>query len=289
MKTLFLALAFVLVLPAAFAQQRDNLLPRVSPSAMVGQTVGITDVVITYGRPSVRERTLFGAEGSGALETYGDVWRAGADEATTITFGTDVLVEGQPLAAGTYSLFTIPMADSWTLVFNRTANQWGAYQYDDAQDALRVTVTPATGSHIEQFMFWFQDVTATSARAMLGWGPVQVGFTINADTEALVMGTGEAAVMTSDDWQIAYRYANYALARGLPPQTPLMWAERAVSLNEAYNTVALKARLQAATGDLDSAVQTAEAAVALAEAMENRPGNLDALRKSIEEWRAQMQ
>ena len=287
MRAPLLAFLCLALAASAQAQTRDNLLPRESSSALVGQTVGITDVTITYGRPSVKGRTIFGAEGSGALETYGRVWRLGANEATTITFSTDVMIEGQPLAAGTYALFAIPGPDTWTFAFNRTASQWGAFSYDETQDALRVQATPASSANVEQLRFWFEDVTDRSARVMVAWGTVQAGFTVSTDTDALVTARAEAST-SSDDWRVPFRYATYALTRGLPPHTALVWAERAVSLNEAYNTVALKARLQAATGAYESALQTAEAAVALGEAMERAPGDLAALREAMQEWRSKM-
>ena len=113
-------------------------LPRVSPKATVSQTVGLTDVTITYCRPSVRGRTIWGG-----LVPYDEVWRTGANEATTITFTDDVTIDGNKLPAGTYGLFTVPGKDEWTVVFNKGAKQWGAYEYKQDQDALRIKVEAA--------------------------------------------------------------------------------------------------------------------------------------------------
>lgn len=169
--TLLLA-GLLFTLPAA-AQKRDSSEPRASPNASVSQTIGTTDVTITYGRPSVKGRTVFGE-----LEPYGSVWRTGANEATTITFSGDVTVEGQPLAAGTYGLFSIPGEDEWVVVFNKVANQWGAYEYDEKQDALRVTVTPEEAPHSELLTFAFDDVSQDVATASFHWGTVRVPFRI---------------------------------------------------------------------------------------------------------------
>ncbi|MDX1438871.1 MAG: DUF2911 domain-containing protein [Rubricoccaceae bacterium] len=152
---------------------RGNDEPRVSPNAAVMQTIGTTNVVITYGRPSVNDREIFGG-----LVPYNEVWRTGANEATTITFSDNVTVEGQPLDAGTYGLFTIPTESTWTIIFNATAEQWGAFNYDASQDVLRVEVEPTHEFHIEQMGFWFDNVTTTSATAVLGWADVMVGFDI---------------------------------------------------------------------------------------------------------------
>lgn len=152
---------------------RENTEARVSPNAATMQTIGTTNVVITYGRPSVKDREIFGG-----LVPYGEVWRTGANEASTITFSGDVTVEGQPLAAGTYSLFTIPTDGDWTVIFNNVAEQWGAFNYSEAEDALRVTATPSSEFHVEQMGFWFDNVTTTSATAVLGWADMMVGFDI---------------------------------------------------------------------------------------------------------------
>lgn len=287
-KLLFTLCGVLLLADAASAQTRDNLLPRGSTNALVGQTIGVTDVTVTYGRPAVRERVLFGAEGSGALEPYGRVWRLGANEATTITFSSDVRVGDVAVPAGTYGLFAIPGAEQWTFVVNRVAKQWGAYQYDAAQDVARVEVTPSEGPHTEHLLLWFDELTESSARLMMAWGTARAGVTIHADADAVIAARAEQEVAEGSDWQRIFRYAGYGLSRGLDPQAVLAWAERAVTLNEAYATVALKARLQAATGAYEDAIATGEAALALAEAMETPPRDLDAFREAIEGWRGEM-
>ena len=169
-----LLLAALVALPAS-AQERANDEARSSPNAIVGQTIGTTDVVVTYGRPSVRERDVFGD-----LVPYDAVWRTGANEATTVSFSDDVTVEGEPLAAGTYSLFTIPGEGAWTVIFNRTATQWGAFRYDDGEDALRVSVAPVEIASQEQLLIAFSDVTADSAMMHLHWDTVGVPIAIGA-------------------------------------------------------------------------------------------------------------
>lgn len=162
-------LAVLLALPAA-AQTRANDEPRPSPNALAGQTVGTTEISVTYGRPSARGRVIFGTEADGALVPYGQVWRTGANEATTVTVSDSVRVEGQPLAPGTYALFTLPTDGAWTVIFNRVAEQWGSFRYDDDQDALRVTVTPTREAPMqEQFEVRFEDVSATDATMILHW------------------------------------------------------------------------------------------------------------------------
>lgn len=158
---------------------RANNEARPSPNASVGQTVGTTDVYVQYGRPALRGRSVF-AEGAD-LAPAGAVWRTGANEAATITVTDDVMVEGEMLPAGTYALFTIPGDDAWTVIFNRTAEQWGAFRYDEAEDQLRVTAQPMTGvPPMEQFQIRFEDVSDTEATMLLHWGTVGVPVRIAA-------------------------------------------------------------------------------------------------------------
>ena len=163
----------LLMSSAASAQKRANNESRVSPNAAVSQTIGTTEVTITYGRPSVKDRNVFGG-----LEPYGEVWRSGANEATTITFSKNVEIEGKPLKAGTYGLFTVPGEKEWVVIFNNVPNQWGAFDYDSSEDALQVRVHPEKGPHMEQLMFYFEDVTENSGTAVLHWSTVKVPFTI---------------------------------------------------------------------------------------------------------------
>ena len=176
LRSLSIALSvLVLVLASATpatAQERGNDEPRVSPNAAVSQTIGTTEVRITYGRPQVNGRTIFGE-----LVSYDEVWRTGANEATTFSVSSDVTIEGEPLSAGTYSLYTIPGEETWTLIFNNIADQWGT-NYDQSEDALRVEVTPESAPSREMMTFLFEEVTDTSGTCVLHWAEVRVPFEI---------------------------------------------------------------------------------------------------------------
>ena len=171
----FVLLILFLFIPLTLtAQERGNEETRVSPNATVSQTIGTTVVTITYGRPSVNEREVFGG-----LEPFGEVWRAGANEATTITFSDDVEVEGQKLSAGTYGLFMIPREDEeWTVIFNDVPNQWGAYNYNPEEDALRIDVPTEDGVPIEQLMYYFENIEEDSGDVILHWSTVKVPVSI---------------------------------------------------------------------------------------------------------------
>lgn len=143
-----LSLLSILLTAGAATAQRGDDSERASKNGKAEGSVGGVSLTLEYGRPEVREREIWGA-----LVPWGEVWRTGANEATTIELGGDVLVEGQPLPAGRYGLFTIPGEEEWVVVFNRVADQWGAYDYDAGEDALRVTVRPRAAEHVEALDF----------------------------------------------------------------------------------------------------------------------------------------
>src|SRR5256714_13288863 len=232
---------------AAPAQRAAKVrLPQMSQSASVSQTIGITDLTITYHRPAVRgrpafgdvpadklatlktatgesattEATLDGAPGSGKdypLVPNGHVWRAGANEATKFTVTDDVLINGQKLPAGAYSLHAIPGRDEWTLVFNKTADQWGSFRYDAKQDALRVKVKPAWASESQEWLSYeIPQLTATTAQVVLRWEKLAVPFTVEVpNVDALVRSKIDAAVAANPrDWQGAPALREGHLAAG---------------------------------------------------------------------------
>jgi hypothetical protein len=278
--TLFLAAAALLLAPATHAQTRDASAPRVSPNARITQTFGFTDIDVTYGRPSARDRVLF-ADGE-ALAPYGQVWRAGANEATTVTFSTDVEVEGQPLAAGTYALFTIPGPQSWTVLFNRQADQWGSMGYDEAQDALRVSVTPHTAAEpVEQMRFTIDDATDEGATISLEWGDVRVPIQVTADFAGVLVDKGNQA----NTWQSATSYAMLASQHSLDPEITMSWIERAVAFESNFYTHRAHAMILANYADYEGAVAAADRALAAAQASGDVSArNVDRLAATRAEW-----
>lgn len=126
---------------------------RKSPPMTAEGEFGTAKVTIDYGAPAARGRAIFGD-----LVPYNEVWRTGANEATTIELSEDLMIEGETLSAGKYALFTIPGEESWTIIFNKEADQWGAYDYDEAEDALRVEVTPqALEENVDVMQFEIMD------------------------------------------------------------------------------------------------------------------------------------
>lgn len=166
--SLFLLFSFA---SSTLAQERGNEEPRVSPNATVSQTIGTTDITITYGRPAVNDREIFGG-----LVPYNKVWRTGANESTALVVSKDVTIEGHDLSKGTYSLYTIPRKDEWTIIINSKLS-WGT-EYDKSKDVLRFNVKPEKAGYRERLLFYFEDVTMEEATVVIHWDETKVPFTI---------------------------------------------------------------------------------------------------------------
>lgn len=163
-----LTLALSLVVTGSAAAERGDDANRPSKNGKASATLDGVDVSLEFGRPNVNGRKVWGG-----IVPYGEVWRTGANEATTITFGADVKIEGQPLAAGTYGLFTKPGEGEWTIIFNKTAEQWGSFNYSATEDALRVTVTPKSADNEESMNFYFYE-----SWVVLHWEKLLVSFQV---------------------------------------------------------------------------------------------------------------
>jgi hypothetical protein len=177
MKTILIPLGVLLLtlfisLETVTAQDRGGDSPRVSPNAAVSQTIGTTVVELRYGRPGARERQVFGQ-----LIPFQQVWRTGADESTSISFSDDVLFGGEQVSAGTYSLYTIPDEDSWTIIINER-HSWGT-QYDESADVIRVEAEPEEAPHMEQFMIYFRNIDNEQGQLVLHWENTRVPVSIS--------------------------------------------------------------------------------------------------------------
>ncbi len=162
-------MAVALSLAPVWAQRGDDA-ERLSKNGKTQGSIDDVEITLEYGRPSVKGRKIWGG-----LVPYDRVWRTGADEATTLEVTSDIAVEGQVLPAGVYSLFTIPGEAEWTVIFNTVSEQWGAFNYDETKDALRVAVTPQTAEFVESLELLIED-----SDVILRWGELAVPFRISA-------------------------------------------------------------------------------------------------------------
>jgi hypothetical protein len=166
-RTFLAALTLVMVSLPLAAQRGDDADRASKNGSTVGKVDGV-DIGVSYGRPQVKDREVWGA-----LVPNGQVWRTGANEATTIEFSGDVMIEGEALLAGKYGLFTIPGESEWTVIFNKVPQQWGAFNYDANEDALRVTVEPGECEHVESMDFLIDGSNVT-----VRWAETAVSFEV---------------------------------------------------------------------------------------------------------------
>jgi DUF2911 family protein len=268
--------------PPAPPQPPPMRLPQVSQGAAAKQTIGLNDVTITYSRPGVKGRKIWGG-----LVPYSSVWRTGANAATTIQFTEDVLVEGQPLTAGTYSLHTIPGEKEWTLIFNKEADQWGSYSYDPAKDAVRVKVTPMAGTPQEWMQFRFEDPSINSARVVLAWENLQVPFTIknatDTNTKVVAMLRDSVAKAKPTEWQAYYRAGNYLVQNKIYMDDAAAWLDKAIAISPTPQTHYAKARYFDAAGKTKEAIAELDKALAAAKP-DTSAALLDEIRNVKKTW-----
>lgn len=253
--------AAVLLLSGTLPAQVGLTLPRASQYASVTQRIGLTDITITYHRPGVNERKIWDG-----LVPYDRVWRAGANENTTISFTDEVTIEGQKLPAGTYGLHMIPTEGAWTVIFSKNYTSWGSFSYDEAEDAARVTVTPVQGEQEEWLEYTFEDVSPNSAVAQLHWDKLVVPFKIEVDVHAVVLQNirNELRNQAGFSWQGWMQAAAYCLQNKINYDEGLQWIDRSMSINKNVNNMGVKARLLLQKGDTDAAKKFMEEAVAFA-------------------------
>jgi hypothetical protein len=239
LRLLYASIALAGVCSAVRAQSIMNL-PEASQRAVVGQRIGLTDITIAYHRPLAGERKIWGG-----LVPYGQVWRAGANENTTIEFSTPVSVEGQPLAKGIYGLHTIPDADSWTVIFSRNSSSWGSFTYNQAEDALRVKVKPQPSEMHNALTYDFDDVKPDSVVVKLQWEKLAVPFTVSANETEVTLASLRDELRGGKQylWEGPAEAAQYCIANKVAFEEGLGWANKSIAIEERFENLLLKADL----------------------------------------------
>ena len=233
-----LLVAFALLVPgAARAQQLD--LPRLSPFAKVWQTVGLTEITVDYSSPKVNGRKIWGG-----LVPYGQVWRTGANAATKVTFSKDVTIGTTAVPAGSYAFFVIPKDKGpWTAIFNKVANQGGAFEYKQDQDLLRVDVKPEAIPNRERLAYAITDFTNETANLDLEWEKVRVRVPVKLGTDTQVTATLQS--LDENLWSPANQAARYELdAKNY--DAGLKWVDKSLAIKEDWQNDWTKAQLLAA-------------------------------------------
>ena len=256
-----------------------------SQKSSVMQTIGVTDVTITYYRPAVKGRTIFAdapesmaarANGEATLDNqnerkpgepivpYNHVWRAGANEATTFQVTDDVLINGQPLKAGTYSLEAIPAKNEWTIIFNNDPGQWGAFTYDPKKDALRVKVKPQSMTENQELLaYTFDPVTANTATVNLRWEKVNVPFTVEVkDVKALWRAKTDALIAANPSNEVFPLQAANTFAADKNWDEALKYVDQSIRVKTTFRNLSAKANVLHNAGRNQEALAAAGQAIA---------------------------
>ncbi len=265
-KLRFLILSSILLIAALCSAQSTQLnLPRQSQKAVITQRIGITDITIVYHRPLVDGRKIWGG-----LVPYGEVWRAGANENTTITFPNDVTIEGKSLPAGTYGLHMIPGENQWTVIFSNMHTAWGSFSYKQPEDALRVTVKPQTADMHNALTYDFDQLKPDSAVVVMSWDKVAVPFTVAVDVPKIVDASLNnqmrgLAQYTWDGWDDA---ATYLVDNKTDLEEALKWEDNSIQNEDRYENEMTKSRILEALGKNTDAKQAKDKALTLASAQQ---------------------
>ena len=247
------------------SQPTELNIPRVSQRGTISQRLGLTDITITYHRPEVGGREIWGK-----VVPYGKVWRAGANENTAITFTDDVSVEGKPLPAGTYGLHTIPDKDQWTIIFSKNSTSWGSFTYDEKEDALRVMVKPHVAESFDVLTYLFDDVKPDSAAATLRWDKLAVPFRISVDVKAVVLKSikNELRNVGGFTWAGYDEAAQWCLDNNYELEQALKWEDTSIQNEDRFENWETKSRIYDAMGKKDEAAKALSTALDKATAIQ---------------------
>lgn len=313
--TTFFFVLSILICTAAFVSAQRLQVPQVSQKASVMQRIGLSEISVTYSRPAVKARKVYGdwptaVAGEATLDNqnvrpkdaplvpWGHVWRAGANEATVFAITDDVLINGQLLAAGRYELAAIPTKDGdWTLIFNKDADQWGAFSYDASRDVLRVKTKPSWGSESSELLtYTIEGVTEDSANVTLRWEKAIVPFTVKVPDVAVKAIAHLATVVAAakpDDWQTPMNAAGYARANK-DMASASKWIDQSlkaidtvIAAKPNFANMSRKAQILLAAGRNQEGITAGEKALEVGKADSTvKPADIAALEKRIADAKA---
>src|SRR5437660_11576914 len=250
-KRLFVVLAGVLSVAGVCRAQTatgETLmlnLPRASQHAVVTQRIGITDITVNYHRPMANGRQVWGK-----LVPYGQVWRAGANENTTIRFTDPVTIEGQALDKGTYGLHMIPGENEWTVIFSKDSTAWGSFTYKQEQDALRVKVRAQAAEMHDALAYDFDDVKSDSAVVTMRWEKVAVPFKVHVNVNDLVTASIHRQLhgLNQYYWEGWDDAAGYFLTNKINLDEALKDEDQSIQAEERYDNLMNKSKILEAMG-----------------------------------------
>ncbi len=258
---LFLTLATIVMSIPSPAQSFVLDLPLQSQRAEISQRIGITDVTISYHRPLVNDRKVWGD-----LVPYGKVWRAGANENTTITFSDPVQIEGKPLDKGTYGLHMIPTADEWTIIFSKNSTSWGAFTYNEKEDALRVNVKPRPTDMHNALTYDFDQLKPDSAIVELEWEKLAVPFKVSVDVHDVVEASLKKQLrnLSQYTWMSWDDAASYLLTEKIDLDDALIYSNKSIENEDRFDNEMTKTKVLTALNRKDEAASAEKKALDLA-------------------------
>jgi DUF2911 family protein len=262
-RTILIAIAATIILGAPHARSQSELdLPLVSQLGQVKQRIGVTDITVTYHRPLANGRKIWGG-----LVPFGQVWRAGANENTTFQVSTPVMVENKPLPAGTYGLHMIPNPDKWTVIFSKMAVAWGSYSYSQAEDALRVDVTPRQLAEPEEALdYEFENLKPDSVDVTLKWEKLAVPFHVSVNEAETTIASikNQLRGRAQYSWGPLNEAAQYALSKKTDLEDALKWADQSIQIEERFDNLSTKAEILGAMNRADEAKKVRDHAMEVA-------------------------
>ncbi|MBK7632519.1 MAG: DUF2911 domain-containing protein [Ignavibacteriales bacterium] len=258
----------------SFAQ--DFRTPRPSPDATVSQFVGVTNITIDYSSPAVKDRKIWGG-----LVPFGEVWRTGANEATTITFTDAVIVDGNELASGTYGIHCIPNANEWEVIFSKDTKIDGSSTFDPKKEALRIKVKPEEHHFMERMTFLFTDATETSVNVSLNWEKLHVSFKVDVKTQDITLQKARDAFK----WNQLMAGATYCLDKNINMDEGFKWIQASTLINENYWNKRILAQYYSKMNKKSEAIATMESAVELGNKMPNAPFDFDRMKQMLVDWK----
>jgi len=262
MKKIFLLTVASYMFLSAEAQQLNT--PQPSPTANIKQNFALSNIEISYSRPGVKGRKVFGD-----LVPYGKVWRTGANNATTITFGEEVMIGGKKVPAGKYGLLTIPGESEWVIIISKQTNVTSPADYKQDQDVVRVTAKPEkVPFSIETFMINIDNIKSNSCEIAFGWDNVYTSFPVTADVESKVMEQIKNSM--EKDNKPYFNAALYYIDNGKDLNKAVEWLDKAYAQNpEAFWVLYQKARAQKMLGKKTDAIATSNKSIEIAKKAKN--------------------
>ena len=277
-----LLLAFALLpVQSVMAQAPAVEFPAPSPACTLKQRVGMTDIEVSYSRPGIKGRKVFGG-----IVPFDQLWRTGANQSTKISFSTDVKLNGNDVPAGSYALYTIPGEDEWTIIISKNTKLWGSFGYDAKDDLVRFKVQPLTVENpVETFTIEFTRIRDNSAVLYLLWDRTVVPISIQLDLVKQLLPKIQAAMEAPGDKSpgLCYHAASFYFDHGQDLKKALEWTNAGLANNPriAFEILHLKAKILARLGRKEEAIAAAKKSTELAIKVEGKSSSFIQMNQDI--------